>query len=159
MLLAAVIFGALALQFRNADGLTPGSAELSYVREIATVTLAPSLRAVLHPDRLCMVERGELHRRPGRLAAGAMAMVCAAYVLITFWQFRNACATAPGVGCYNVRDPLDLALMGRDRGTCVGFLSWNAAPPDLMGDAGSLLRWAASSPGSSVLSRTRCSPW
>jgi phospho-N-acetylmuramoyl-pentapeptide-transferase len=39
ILTAAVLFGVLALQFRNADGLTPGSAELSYVREIATVTL------------------------------------------------------------------------------------------------------------------------
>ena len=48
MLAAAVLFGVLALQFRNADGLTPGSAELSYVREIATVTLAPArVRAVL----------------------------------------------------------------------------------------------------------------
>lgn len=28
------------------------------------------------------------------LAAGSMAMVSAAYVLITFWQYRNACATA-----------------------------------------------------------------
>ena len=42
-LAAAVLFGVLALQFRNADGLTPGSAELSYVREIATVTLAPAV--------------------------------------------------------------------------------------------------------------------
>jgi phospho-N-acetylmuramoyl-pentapeptide-transferase len=32
ILAAAVIFGILALQFHNADGLTPGSAELSYVR-------------------------------------------------------------------------------------------------------------------------------
>src|SRR3978361_210412 len=42
-LTAAVLFGVLALQFRNTDGLTPGSAELSYVREIATVTLTPAL--------------------------------------------------------------------------------------------------------------------
>ena len=71
MLLAAVIFGVLALQFRNADGLTPGSAELSYVREIATVTLAPAvfvLFCVL--DRLRVVERGELHRRAGRAGRG-----------------------------------------------------------------------------------------
>jgi phospho-N-acetylmuramoyl-pentapeptide-transferase len=31
-LVAAVLFGVLALQFRNAEGLTPGSAGLSYVR-------------------------------------------------------------------------------------------------------------------------------
>ena len=35
---AAVLFGVLVLRFRNADGLTPGSPELSYVRDIATVT-------------------------------------------------------------------------------------------------------------------------
>ncbi|MBL7326282.1 phospho-N-acetylmuramoyl-pentapeptide-transferase, partial [Escherichia coli] len=40
---SAVLFGVLVLQFRNAAGLTPGSADLSYVREIATVTLAPVL--------------------------------------------------------------------------------------------------------------------
>ncbi len=38
---AAVLFGILVLAFRNGDGLTPGSPELSYVREIATVTLTP----------------------------------------------------------------------------------------------------------------------
>ena len=42
-------------------------------------------------------------------------MVSAAYVLITFWQYRNACATAPGLGCYNVRDPPDLARSLRRR--------------------------------------------
>ncbi len=71
MLTAAVLFGVLALQFRNADGLTPGSAELSYVREIATVTLAPAmfvLFCVAHRQRL--VERGELHRRAGRAGRG-----------------------------------------------------------------------------------------
>ena len=72
MLAAAVMFGVLALQFRNADGLTPGSAELSYVREIATVTLAPAdLRAVLRADhRQRVVERGELHRRSRRARRG-----------------------------------------------------------------------------------------
>jgi hypothetical protein len=36
---AALLFGVLVLQFANADGLTPGSPQLSYVREIATVAL------------------------------------------------------------------------------------------------------------------------
>src|SRR6202048_4068488 len=38
---AAALFAVLVLQFRNSAGLTPASADLSYVREIATVTLAP----------------------------------------------------------------------------------------------------------------------
>ena len=89
------------------------------------------------------------------LAAGAMAMVCAAYVLITFWQFRNACATAPGVGCYNVRDPLDLALIAAaTAGACIGFLWWNAAPAKIfMGDTGSLALGGIIA-GLSVTSRT-----
>lgn len=40
---AATLFGILVLQFANADGLTPGSRQLSYVREIATVALPPVL--------------------------------------------------------------------------------------------------------------------
>src|SRR3954447_26499053 len=108
-LVAAVLFGVLALQFRNGDALTPGSAELSYVREIATVTLAPTV-FVLFTVVLVSAWSNAVNFTDGLdgLAAGAMAMVTAAYVLITFWQFRNACATSPGLGCYNVRDPLDL---------------------------------------------------
>lgn len=84
-----------------------------------------------------------------------MAMVCAAYVLITFWQFRNACATSPGVGCYNVRDPLDLAIIAAaTAGACIGFLWWNAAPAKIfMGDTGSLALGGIIA-GLSVTSRT-----
>ena len=97
ILVAAVLFGVLALSFRNADGLTPGSAELSYVREIATVTLAPAV-FVLFCVVIVSAWSNAVNFTDGLdgLAAGAMAMVCAAYVLITFWQFRNACATSPG---------------------------------------------------------------
>jgi phospho-N-acetylmuramoyl-pentapeptide-transferase len=138
---AAVIFGVLVLQFRNAAGLTPGSAELSYVREIATVTLAPAL-FVLFCVVIVYAWSNAVNFTDGLdgLAGGSMAMVTAAYVLITFWQYRNACATTPGVGCYNVRDPLDLALVAAaTAGACVGFLWWNAAPAKIfMGDTGSL---------------------
>ena len=84
-----------------------------------------------------------------------MAMVCAAYVLITFWQFRNACATSPGVGCYNVRDPLDLAIIAAaTAGACIGFLWWNASPAKIfMGDTGSLALGGGLA-GLAILSRT-----
>ncbi|MGH3521668.1 MAG: phospho-N-acetylmuramoyl-pentapeptide-transferase, partial [Mycobacterium sp.] len=89
------------------------------------------------------------------LAAGCMAMVTAAYVLITFWQYRNACATAPDLGCYNVRDPLDLAIIAAaTAGACIGFLWWNAAPAKIfMGDTGSLALGGIIA-GLSVTSRT-----
>lgn len=120
---SAVLFGVLVLQFRNAAGLTPGSADLSYVREIATVTLAPVL-FVLFCVVIVSAWSNAVNFTDGLdgLAAGTMAMVTAAYVLITFWQYRNACVTAPGLGCYNVRDPLDLALIAAaTAGACIGF--------------------------------------
>lgn len=155
-LLSAVVFGALVLQFRNANGLTPASAGLSYVREIATVTLGPLL-FVLFVVVLVSAWSNAVNFTDGLdgLAAGAMAMVSAAYVLITFWQYRNACATSPGPGCYNVRDPLDLALVAAaTAGACIGFLWWNAAPAKIfMGDTGSLALGGIIA-GLSVTSRT-----
>ena len=75
------------------------------------------------------------------LAAGSMAMVLGSYVLISFWQFRYACETKQVAGCYDVRDPLDLALIAvAAGGACLGFLWWNAAPAKIfMGDTGSLM--------------------
>ena len=153
---AAVLFGVLVLAFRNTDGLTPGSPELSYVREIATVTLTPVV-FVLFVVILVSAWSNAVNFTDGLdgLAAGSMGMVTAAYVLITFWQYRNACATAPGLGCYNVRDPLDLALIAAaTAGACVGFLWWNAAPAKIfMGDTGSLALGGIIA-GLSVTSRT-----
>ncbi|WP_163745993.1 phospho-N-acetylmuramoyl-pentapeptide-transferase [Mycolicibacterium helvum] len=155
-LIAAILFGVLALQFRNANGLTPGSTALSYVRDIAAVTLPPVLFVLL-----CIVvvsawsNAVNLTDGLDGLAAGAMAMVAAAYVLITFWQFRNQCAIVTAPGCYHVRDPLDLALVAAaTAGACIGFLWWNAAPAKIiMGDTGSLALGGIIA-GLSVTSRT-----
>ena len=153
---AAVLFGILVLQFRNADGLTPASPQLSYVREIATVALPPVF-FILFVVVVVNAWGNAVNFTDGLdgLAAGSMAMVSAAYVLITFWQFRNACATAPGLGCYNVRDPLDLAVIAAaTAGACIGFLWWNAAPAKIfMGDTGSLALGGVIA-GLSITSRT-----
>ncbi len=153
---AALLFGVLVLQFANADGLTPGSNQLSYVREISTVALPP-LVFVLFLVVVVSAWSNAVNFTDGLdgLAAGSMAMVSAAYVLITFWQYRNACATAPGIGCYNVRDPLDLALIAAaTAGACIGFLWWNAAPAKIfMGDTGSLALGGIIA-GLSITSRT-----
>lgn len=155
-LLAAVLFGVLALQFRNTDGLTPGSVELSYVRDIAVFTLTPVV-FVLFCIVVVSAWSNAVNLTDGLdgLAAGAMSMVTAAYVLITFWQFRNQCSVTPGPGCYLVRDPLDLALVAAaTAGACIGFLWWNAAPAKIiMGDTGSLALGGIIA-GLSVTSRT-----
>ncbi|HEU4363189.1 MAG TPA: phospho-N-acetylmuramoyl-pentapeptide-transferase [Mycobacterium sp.] len=153
---AAVLFGILVLGFRNSSGLTPGSAQLSYVREIATVTL-PLVVFVLFCVVIVSAWSNAVNFTDGLdgLAGGAMAMVSAAYVLITVWQHRNSCASAPGLGCYDVRDPLDLALIAAaTAGACIGFLWWNAAPAKIfMGDTGSLALGGMIA-GLSVTSRT-----
>ncbi|QNG18530.1 phospho-N-acetylmuramoyl-pentapeptide-transferase [Rhodococcus triatomae] len=138
---SAVIFGILALQFRGGNDLTPGSLHLSYVRDIATVTVS-ALVFVLFCCLLIIAWSNAVNLTDGLdgLAAGSMSLVLGAYVIITFWQYRNACETSPGKGCYDVRDPLDLALIcAAGAGACIGFLWWNAAPAKIfMGDTGSL---------------------
>ncbi|PXY51754.1 phospho-N-acetylmuramoyl-pentapeptide-transferase, partial [Virgibacillus profundi] len=74
------------------------------------------------------------------LAGGASAMVLGTYVVIAFWQARLDCGVTPQAACYDVRDPLDLAVVAAAAtGACIGFLWWNAAPAKIfMGDTGSL---------------------
>ncbi|TSE01215.1 phospho-N-acetylmuramoyl-pentapeptide-transferase [Skermania sp. ID1734] len=140
-IISAVIFGVLAMGFHGASGLTPGSAHLSYVRDITTVATG-SVVFVLFVCLLVISWSNSVNLTDGLdgLAAGSMGLVLGAYVIITFWQYRNACETSPGQGCYDVRDPLDLALIcGAGAGACIGFLWWNAAPAKIfMGDTGSL---------------------
>lgn len=123
-LIVAVVFGILALQFRNSDGLSPASTDLSYVRDIATVSMG-SIVFILFVYLLVSAWSNAVNLTDGLdgLAAGAMALVLGAYVIITFWQYRNACAVEPTAGCYDVRDPLDLALLCAAGGAaCLGFL-------------------------------------
>ncbi|WP_430333023.1 phospho-N-acetylmuramoyl-pentapeptide-transferase [Rhodococcus sp. ACT016] len=145
-LVAAVLFGILALQFRGGSGLTPGSVHLSYVRDIATVSMG-SIVFILFCYLLVSAWSNAVNLTDGLdgLAAGSMSLVLGAYVIITFWQYRNACTIGPGSvgpakGCYDVRDPLDLALLcAAGAAACIGFLWWNAAPAKIfMGDTGSL---------------------
>jgi phospho-N-acetylmuramoyl-pentapeptide-transferase len=69
------------------------------------------------------------------LAAGSAAMVFAAFVIITFWQFRH-----PGIYHVIPAASLDLAVISAALfGACAGFLWWNAAPAKVfMGDVGAL---------------------
>lgn len=140
-LVAALIFGFLALQFRGPNGLTPGSTQLSYVRDIATVSMG-SIVFIVWCYFLVTAWSNAVNLTDGLdgLAAGSMTLVLGAYTVITFWQYRQACSTNPGPGCYDVRDPLDLALIcAAAAGACIGFLWWNAAPAKIfMGDTGSL---------------------
>ena len=137
----ALAFGLLAVRFRNGLGYLPGSTELSWVRDIdfsvgtigfpilAWLMISAASNAVNLTDGL------------DGLAAGTSAMVFGAYVIISFWQFGNACGHGgSATSCYVARDPLDVAIVAAAAmGACFGFLWWNASPAKIfMGDTGSL---------------------
>ncbi|MDO5454889.1 MAG: phospho-N-acetylmuramoyl-pentapeptide-transferase [Corynebacterium sp.] len=162
-LLIAVVFGLLILQFPDENGLTPGSTQLSFLRDIDTVDIAVGggvigvILFLVFIFILIAAWSNAVNLTDGLdgLAAGSTAIVMGAYTLITFWQFRNSCAEEAVAGCYNVRDPLDLAVLAAaGLGACAGFLWWNAAPAKIfMGDTGSLALGGLVA-GLSVASRT-----
>jgi phospho-N-acetylmuramoyl-pentapeptide-transferase len=140
-LLTAVVFGILASRFANAEGLNPASTNLSFVRDITVISFGV-VGFVVFGYLVIAAWSNAVNLTDGLdgLAAGTAAMVLATYVIIGFWQFRNSCALSGVAGCYQVRDPLDVALVASSAmGACIGFLWWNAAPARIfMGDTGSL---------------------
>jgi phospho-N-acetylmuramoyl-pentapeptide-transferase len=82
-------------------------------------------------------------------------MVFAAYMLVNVWQNNQSCSDLPSNQCYEVRDPLDLAVVAAAlTGACFGFLWWNAAPAKIiMGDTGSLSLGGAVA-GLAIMTRT-----
>ena len=162
-LIIAIVFGLLILQFPDENGLTPGSTNLSFIRDIEVIDLGLGggiigiIVFLIFIFILTAAWSNAVNLTDGLdgLAAGSTAMVMGAYTLVTFWQFRNSCATDVIAGCYQVRDPLDLAVLAAaGLGACVGFLWWNAAPAKIfMGDTGSLALGGLVA-GLSVASRT-----
>ncbi|BBG01313.1 MULTISPECIES: phospho-N-acetylmuramoyl-pentapeptide-transferase [Pseudonocardia] len=139
--LTATIFAVLALRFADGAGTTPGSPYLSFVRDIAFWSLG-AVGFVVLANVIIYAWSNAVNLTDGLdgLAAGSSALVLGVYVIISFWQFRNDCSAGAAAGCYEVRDPLDVAVVAAAAmGACIGFLWWNAAPAGIfMGDTGSL---------------------
>lgn len=162
-LVVALLFGILILQFPNEQGLTPGSTRLSLIRDLDTFDIAlgggilGTAIFLIFMYILISAWSNAVNLTDGLdgLAAGTTALVMGAYAVITFWQFRNSCDHKVLAGCYQVRDPLDLAVLAAaGLGACLGFLWWNAAPARIfMGDTGSLALGGLVA-GISVASRT-----
>jgi phospho-N-acetylmuramoyl-pentapeptide-transferase len=160
--LVAVVFAILALQFPNSGFRTPASTSISFVRD-TSLDLAfagPLIGVVLFVIWANIIVAGtsngvNLTDGLDGLATGASAMVFAAYVLISIWQFNQNCQWNPGTKCYEVRDPHDLAIVAAcGMGACFGFLWWNASPAKIfMGDTGSLALGGGLA-GLAILTRT-----
>jgi phospho-N-acetylmuramoyl-pentapeptide-transferase len=128
------------LRHPNKIDLTPADPSLSFLRDFgpaigilpfiiwAVIMVAGTSNAVNLTDGL------------DGLATGSTIVVLVAYVLIGVWQGRNDCVNFISSQCYQVRDPLDLAVVASAiLGACFGFLWWNAPPAKIfMGDTGSL---------------------
>jgi phospho-N-acetylmuramoyl-pentapeptide-transferase len=153
--LVAVAFVVLALQFPDENARRPISQGVSFTRDFpwelpllvvvgwVLIMIAGTSNAVNLTDGL------------DGLAVGSSAMVFAAYTLVNIWQNNQSCANHAGPRCYEVRDPLDLAVVAAAlTGACFGFLWWNAPPAKIfMGDTGSLSLGGALA-GLAIMTRT-----
>ena len=151
--IVALVFAVLALQFENEDLRTPISRGISFIRDFSGWEL-PAFVIVIWVLVMIAGTSNAVNLTDG-LATGASVMVFGAYMLVNIWQSNQSCAVAQGAKCYDVRDPLDLAVVAAAlTGACFGFLWWNASPAKIfMGDTGSLSLGGAMA-GFAVMTRT-----
>ncbi|MEO5652025.1 MAG: phospho-N-acetylmuramoyl-pentapeptide-transferase [Marmoricola sp.] len=154
----AVAFGTLALSPWLEDDRfrTPAGHSISFIREPDDLVL-PGVVLVIFIWLLIAGTSNAVNLTDGLdgLAAGASVMTFGAYTLVNIWQNNQWCGREAGPNCYDVRDPLDLAVVAAAiTGACFGFLWWNASPAKIfMGDTGSLALGGALA-GFAVLTRT-----
>ena len=143
----SIAFAVMALRFPNHAFVTPASTHISFIRgtwvDLAFAgTAAGFVLFVAWAYVMIAATSNGVNLTDGLdgLATGTSVMVFAAYVLIGTWQSNQSCQVDPGLKCYEVRDPRDLAVVAACvMGSCFGFLWWNAAPAKIfMGDTGSL---------------------
>jgi len=176
--IVAAIFAVIALNFPDENGLTPVSTivdgvqhtYISFVRDIpwldfATFGLiAGGVLFALWSIVIVVSASNGVNVADGLdgLATGASILALTSYILIGFWQNNQSCYNSSVIDsvensfrCYQVRDPLDLAVIAACIvGSLIGFLWWNTSPAQIfMGDTGSLGLGGALA-GLAILSRT-----
>ncbi|HTJ65905.1 MAG TPA: phospho-N-acetylmuramoyl-pentapeptide-transferase, partial [Actinospica sp.] len=110
--IVTVAFAVLVLHFPNSMGLTPASDHISFLYDIGWLGLGPVL-FVIFAYLVIAGWSNAVNLTDGLdgLATGASVMAFSAYVVIGVWQYGQSCGASPGQGCYEVRDPLDLAIV------------------------------------------------
>lgn len=138
--IVAAGFAYTGLQFEDESGLAPISMYFSGVRD--TSIKLGMVFVILWVIFLVLGSSNGVNLTDGLdgLASGAAIMTFLSFIVIGVWEFGQSCAISNTPQCYNVRDPLDIAVLSAAlAGSCAGFLWWNAAPAKIfMGDVGSL---------------------
>jgi phospho-N-acetylmuramoyl-pentapeptide-transferase len=151
--IVATGFAALALSFPDKNGLTPASTMISGLRDIPWLDLfawgavVGGVLFALWVTLIIVSASNGVNVADGLdgLATGAAIFAMSSYIFIGFWQNNQSCFN-PNLDnevlykCYEVRDPLDLAVIAAAiAGSLIGFLWWNTSPAQIfMGDTGSL---------------------
>jgi phospho-N-acetylmuramoyl-pentapeptide-transferase len=158
-LIVGITFAVLALRFSDGRGNTPASTKLSFVQDFGW-SIGPVIFVVWALFMILAMSNGvNLTDGLDGLATGASVMVFGAYTFIGTWQYQESCVNAQTLtnpnACFEVRDPLDLAVVASAlMGACFGFLWWNTSPAKIfMGDTGSLALGGALA-GLAICSRT-----
>lgn len=156
----ALAFGILATQFfADERGVRPASQYISTTHDWGVKLPLVVVLLVIWFIVTATSNGANLTDGADGLLAGATALIVGAYVIVNVWQNNQLCdSTRPTVveaQCYQVRDPLDLAVFSAAiAAACVGFLWWNAKPAQIiMGDVGSLAIGGAVA-GLAIMSRT-----
>ena len=151
----ALAFSIMSFYFHDSRGQSPASHEISFLRQIDWKI--PAVLVILLILVMIAGTSNAVNLTDGLdgLATGATTMVFGAYLLVNIWQNNQACYLTPGPSCYEVRDPLDLAVFSAAiTGATFGFLWWNTSPAKIfMGDTGSLALGGALA-GLAVMTRT-----
>jgi len=164
--LVAGVFAYLSLQFPNRNGLTPASTHISFIRDtpLDFMALGAIVGTALFVLWICLIvaaTSNSVNVTDGLdgLATGSSILAIGSFVVIGFWQFNQSCFggadAADQYRCYEIRDPLDLAVVSAAIvGGLIGFLWWNTSPAKIfLGDTGSLAIGGAIA-ALAVLSRT-----
>jgi phospho-N-acetylmuramoyl-pentapeptide-transferase len=150
--IVAATFALLALQFPNERNVTPANTSISFIRDLPLdfMVFGTVVGIILYVIWICLITVGAsngVNVTDGLdgLAGGSSILAIGSFVIIGFWQFNQSCASEnlnPDdlYRCYEVRDPLDLAIVATAIvGGLIGFLWWNTNPAKIfMGDTGSL---------------------
>lgn len=154
--IVGTVFAVFAIteNFRDENNLTPASTWISGVRDISWLNLfafgsvVGFVLFVVWVNVITTSTSNAVNVTDGLdgLASGAAIFAISAYILIGFWQANQSCFNENVIGsttfykCYEVRDPLDLAVAAAALcGALIGFLWWNTSPAKIfMGDTGSM---------------------